>query len=1524
MKREYDFSAAERGRFYRESTKLRLPASDEEPNWIGPAGQLGKFLVERAEGILASYRAEPLRVTEDANSEQSAAHGGYAHRQLFELVQNSADALLGAPKGKSILIRLTERFLYCADDGTHVDEDGIVGLMFSRMSSKRSSKQNIRPIGRFGLGFKSVLGVTDAPEFYSRPVSFRFDKTRAVERIAKVAHADRYPVLRLPEPIDPDEARSTDEELSELMSWATNIVRLPLEAGAHDDLAKQIRDFPPEFLLFVDHVRYLTLEDGERSRDFMLHRRDGELRFDTGEGTARWRRFDTPHRLSAGARADWPLHDDSDDALVQWAVPLDRLDRPGHFWAFFPTTTASLVAGILNAPWKTNEDRQNLLPGPYNDELLKAAAAMIAEALPKLATNDDPARHLDALPRRHEGGDTEQADLVRKHLFSSLHEREIVPVQDGNLRAVGEVSYPPKELTADGQMDTAPFERWASCPGRPPNWLHHKALTRNRLATIDRLFPPRWRGDPSAPRATIAEWLGALVEDQEPGDAVRASIAAIRTAAAIPPAVRSNEELGDIVLTASGDWRAPDPDRLFLPDESPSRGGAADPMSSVHPELASDRDTLAALKELGLGPPSPESRFRLVAARVLGEGSGYADLPDGSSIIQCAATDDRLHEEFWISSREVSDQVAFAVIREFKDDWTNQETWPTKLRVRTRAGTWRSLHSVLLPGGIAPGYGSRDDEVTADTRFHEPDDQLLRALGATHEPHDACDLSSEQSYVSFRDSCRRRYSEQDNLPHNPDRWYLRFRSSRGVGPLDVLAALSDEGNALYTDAVLNLDASFEPWTMHHTGTNRRSYPEMRCKSLAMHMLLAHGRVRTPSGIVPLADAIGPHRKSQEALHALLVHPRADKIKAAFDLTEPAPEFFGEDDPIPLTDVWPGLEGHLPAHRRTCRLIRCARMLVVGQPRECIFHASNIYLADTAGDGERPRLRLVSDELSLGLSSEQLEKVLHRKTPQEIEEQRAAVRKHPTDSKRLLAAVGEQALRSGLPGSLLDVLESDGDVLSGIDIAEAAIATWHTDALKQHKCALDRLDPPSRWAGSRRAVEFVRSLGFSTEWAGERDGKRDPFLEVEGPYSLPDLHDFQRAIADKVRDILRRDHGDGAERRGMISMPTGSGKTRVAVQAIVEAMRDDGFRGGVLWVADRDELCEQAVEAWRQVWSGLGTQAARLRISRMWGGLERPRPTSELHVIVATIQTLNARLSSQPGKYEFLASFSLVVFDEAHRSIAPTFTSVMQDIGLTRFRRADEPFMLGLTATPYRGRDQDETARLANRYGSNRLDSGAFVSDEPEAVISELQEMGVLAQADHETIEGETFPLDAILDGSLDREELEAKLAEWLALPWLPQSVEEHIARSADRTKRIVEAYVTHVDPEWPTLIFATSVEHGRTVAALLNRRGIRSRAVSAETETATRRRVVEEFRRGEVRALVNHGVFREGFDAPKTRAIIVARPVYSPNLYFQMIGRGLRGPLNGGDDRCLVLNVQDNIENFDRKLAFSELDWLWA
>ncbi len=607
MRPEYDFSEGVRGRFFREHAEYCFPDSNEPSDWAGPTGRLGQYIDGEAKRSLNAYRAQPKLITQDANSEQDTAKGGYAHRQLFELVQNSADALLESPNGKSILVRLTEEFLYCADDGAPIDEDGVDGLMFDRMSSKRRTPA----IGRFGRGFKSVLGVTDAPEFYSRSGSFRFDRRRAAERISKVSRAERYPALRLPEPIEPEGAKETDEELLEMMGWAINIVRLPLKKGAHGDLAEQIRAFPPEFMLFVDHVRYLTLEDSGHTRSFMLHRHDGELGLDTGEGITRWRRFDITHRLSGAARADWHLQQDEDDVPVFWAAPLDQLDRPGNFWAFFPTSTASLVAGILNAPWKTNEDRQNLLRGPFNDELIGAAAGMISDALPELATIDDPARHLDALPRRQEAGDTEQSRVLRDCLLSELSEREIVPDQNGTLRAIGQISYPPSVL-----MDTSgqeALDRWAAYSGRPSNWLHYKALTRTRIASIDRLFPPgkTWSGqiERDAPRATIAEWLSALLDGKDGEEAVHASMAAIQAAALIPTQVRNNDELGKIVLTASGDWRWPDVEHLFLPgDTAEDTSAGAD---FVHPDLVMDSDTISALRELGLKPPSPEGHSSL-------------------------------------------------------------------------------------------------------------------------------------------------------------------------------------------------------------------------------------------------------------------------------------------------------------------------------------------------------------------------------------------------------------------------------------------------------------------------------------------------------------------------------------------------------------------------------------------------------------------------------------------------------------------------------------------------------------------------------------------------------------------------------------------------------------------------------------------------------------------------------------------------------------------------------------------------
>ena len=1490
MKQEYDFAGAKRGAFRRANGPLKLPANRPKEVWHGPKGALGRFVLAEARKTLEAYRAQPHLVTEHANQEYDTAHGGYAHRQLYELVQNSSDALTHPDTGQSIVIRLTERFLYCADDGKPIDEEGVKGLMFAHMSSKRGTTE----IGRFGMGFKSVLGVTDAPEFYSRSGSVRFDRARAAERIREHVPADRYPTLRLPESIDAEAEAAGDDDLRELMSWATNVVRLPLAAGALEDLAAQVREFPPEFLLFVPHVRYLTLErTGFEPREFTLRHNDEDLHLENGRDSSRWRCYKTIHTLSDNARADSRSLDNTGDVQLAWAAPLDRLSEPGRFWTFFPTQTASLLAGILNAPWKTNEDRQNLLAGPYNDELIDAAANMVADALPSLCVSSDPARHLDAFPRREEAGDGDHSKRLRERLIAALNGREVVPDQDGLLRAIDEVRYAPDELTTRNVLQE-PLDQWASTEHRPRDWLHHTALTRNRLARVNQLFgEARWfsridyRWHDGAPRESLANWLLALRDGGSVGNAFEASSAAITVAARLPPTARRDpQSLGEIVLTQSGCWALPDPDVLFMPPAtSVAADGNSDGDHLVHIELTSNEWVARDLRSLGLREISAAGVFALLA--------------DQLPLREEENKDDSWWRSFWESARQLDVDDAALTLKDREH----------RLRVYTVAREWQHLDSVLLPGDIVPRDGSRDASVAVNVDFHTAELDLLCRVGVSERPKEK-DLSEEPWFRSLLWECRGKYKARD-LPRNPRDYMLVFRSTRGAGPLQVLTCLSNEGRWQYVDALLADERTYQDWQMGHE-TQRDIYPEVPFRSPMLTMLEQHGRIPCGGKFAGFGDAVGQNPPDPHARAVLLAHPMANRIREVFTLAEPRYDTIEEEDPVPILDVWPGA----PAAWSAFNLVRCQR--IVGDDRSepsCVRVDSNVLLVGTGN--ELVDIKRVADELGAARDGAELAEVLRYVTPEEIDRRRAKVREQSTDAAKLLCAVGENELRQRLPLTLLDALQVKGGALTGLQFAEAAIATFHTSALWEYRWALGELEPPSRWAGSRSAVKFVQSLGFGPEWAGERGVRRPPFVEVEGPFSLPPLHGYQQGIVDKIVALIGSG-SNGSPRRGMVSLPTGAGKTRVAVQAIVRAIREGVYAGGVLWVADRDELCEQAVEAWRQVWSGMGVAATPLRISRMWGQQPAPVPTSELHVVVATIQTLHARLSKGATEYSFITDFDLVVFDEAHRSIAPSYTSVMEEIGLTRWQRQREPFLLGLTATPYRGHDESETARLVRRYGSNRLDNGAFRSDEPVAVVQELQDMRVLARADHETIEGGDF--------SLSRDEV----AEMEAMPrpaWLPRRVEERIAGNTARTLGIVEAYEFHVaskNPDWPTLIFATSVEHAQTVAALLNTKGIRARSVSGGTDRTVRRGVVEDFRAGKTKVLVNYGVFREGFDAPKTRAIVVARPVYSPNLYFQMIGRGLRGPKNGGSERCLIINVRDNIDNFNRELAFADLDWLWA
>ncbi len=220
---------------------------------MSQAGGMGRRVVdvvlEQNKRALSTYASDPGRVEEDANNERRISQGGYGDRQIFELVQNGADELRDYPRGE-IRVVLTGNTLYCANEGSPVTAEGAESILRMSVSRKRGGQ-----IGRFGVGVKSVLAVSDAPQFFSKDKSgefgFGFHKAWAREQIQSVVPDLREaPVLRMAQVLDVDSLRRGDAILDELMSWATTVVRLPLVRDASSLLARDLQEFEPEFFTF--------------------------------------------------------------------------------------------------------------------------------------------------------------------------------------------------------------------------------------------------------------------------------------------------------------------------------------------------------------------------------------------------------------------------------------------------------------------------------------------------------------------------------------------------------------------------------------------------------------------------------------------------------------------------------------------------------------------------------------------------------------------------------------------------------------------------------------------------------------------------------------------------------------------------------------------------------------------------------------------------------------------------------------------------------------------------------------------------------------------------------------------------------------------------------------------------------------------------------------------------------------------------------------------------------------------------
>ncbi|MGJ8723938.1 MAG: DEAD/DEAH box helicase [Roseibacillus sp.] len=380
-----------------------------------------------------------------------------------------------------------------------------------------------------------------------------------------------------------------------------------------------------------------------------------------------------------------------------------------------------------------------------------------------------------------------------------------------------------------------------------------------------------------------------------------------------------------------------------------------------------------------------------------------------------------------------------------------------------------------------------------------------------------------------------------------------------------------------------------------------------------------------------------------------------------------------------------------------------------------------------------------------------------------------------------------------------------------------------------------------------------------------------------------LFEHQMHAAEKVTALLRKGG------RTLLHMPTGSGKTRTAMRIICQHLNDE-IRSGdekiVFWLADTEELCSQAAEEFDKAWSALGM--APKRLTRLYGAYSCPLSDLQPGIVVASLQKLNAAFKDQIQRNQILSYSSLVVFDEAHRILAPTYDSVVTH--LTAFSAS----LLGLSATPGRSTEnEEENAKFAQYFNKNKVMLEVKGFDSP---IQFLQAEGYLSFVEYRPLK---LAKSDLFFSSSELERLD------IGEDFTPKMLE----RLGEDTKRNFEIILRTLDViarGLPTILFACSVAHAEALTALLIYKGVKVGLVTGKTPGAVRSSRIAEYKSGEIEILINYGVLTTGFDAPQTQAVIITRPTTSLSLYSQMVGRATRGPKVNGTKSCEVHTVIDS------------------
>lgn len=391
------------------------------------------------------------------------------------------------------------------------------------------------------------------------------------------------------------------------------------------------------------------------------------------------------------------------------------------------------------------------------------------------------------------------------------------------------------------------------------------------------------------------------------------------------------------------------------------------------------------------------------------------------------------------------------------------------------------------------------------------------------------------------------------------------------------------------------------------------------------------------------------------------------------------------------------------------------------------------------------------------------------------------------------------------------------------------------------------------------------------------------LSTESSSSTYPLFPHQRQAAREIKQLLQQD-----PRRALLHMPTGSGKTRTAMNIIADHLRASE-PAAVIWLAYSEELCEQAVDEFQKAWHYLGDR--EVTIHRYWGSHELDPEQVCDGLVVAGLSKIYSSLKKSLKFIGTLGSkSSLVVMDEAHQAVAQTYKLTLDALVLPFPKTA----LLGLTATP--GRTWSDIAadeELSDFFSRRKVTLRIPGYDNP---VDNLVAEGYLAKANYRSLLYESGLTLSPADLRIVEEELD-----------IPQKILKRLAEDEQRNLRIILEVENLAERHSRILVFAISVEHSRLLACVLRARGYNAASISGDTPPAERDQHIRSYKDNsmETRILCNYGVLTTGFDAPRTSSAVIARPTKSLVLYSQMVGRAIRGIRAGGNETAEIVTVVD-------------------